>query len=150
MSSSKKNFLPISVATLQLYGGLNQIILPHRLLFLFCVSTNTLRWNSIFCLLPLFFRALLKQSFVLLRTCSSGYSLFIRFDILSGRFLVMCLDYNVGGLLELTSIRDYCLVYYKADIFPLKGWQFWKIDNFGNLHTLYVTNMYIYVCIYTC
>ena len=40
----KKNFLPISVTTLQLYVGLKHIILCPLLFFRFCASTNILCW----------------------------------------------------------------------------------------------------------
>ena len=39
LSSRKKFFLPISLATLHLYGGLNHIILSPLLLFIFCASS---------------------------------------------------------------------------------------------------------------
>ena len=65
----------------------------------------------------MFFRSLVYTCFVLLKTCSADESLFIRFDILSWRFLVM-----FSGWFELTLIYKGSLpVCCKVDIFPLGG-----------------------------
>ena len=98
---SSKSFSPMLVATLQLYGGLNHTIFrPLFLLWLrslFPVSG----WNLILWTNLLLERALLNNFLELLNTVLSDDNLFIRQEMLSGRFFIM-----LGGWLEFTFMYN--------------------------------------------
>ena len=101
LSNSNKNFLPILVATLQLYERLNHTIFRPLFLLglrsLFSVSS----WNVIIWSNPLLERVFLNNFLEFLRTVLSDDALFIRREIFSGRFFIMW-----DGWLEFTLMYN--------------------------------------------
>ena len=85
--SSKKNLLPIPAATLQLYGGLNHIILrPLQYRFSFYALQQILYagiWYFVYNHCSIEIECCYKDLLLLNDT------LFINFDLLSGRFLIL-------------------------------------------------------------
>ena len=110
------------ITTLQLYGGLNHTIFCRLFLLRLRSLFSESGWNLILWSNPLLEKVLLINSLELLKTVLSDENLFIRREILSGRFFIM-----LGGWLEYTLIYNGLLSdllygsYLSVDRFSVKS-----------------------------
>ena len=125
LSNSNKMLLPILVVTyittLQLYGMLNHTIFCRLFLLRLTSLFSESGWNLILWTNPLLEKVLLINSLELLKTVLSDDNLFIRREILLGRFFML------GGWLEYTLIYNGLLSgllygsYLSVDRFSVKS-----------------------------